>query len=123
MIFKELYIENFRNFDKLGLKELNYKNIIFGENDIGKTNLIYALRLLFDWRIRKEQCLESDFHKRNISAPILIRITLDLSKDDEDNDKIFAKTKNLLKDGETDLLIELIANYNIESMCGEISLK
>ncbi|MGL5412027.1 ATP-dependent nuclease [Cetobacterium sp.] len=123
MVFKELYIENFRNFDKLNLKELNYKNIIFGENDIGKTNLIYALRLLFDWRIRKEQCLESDFHKRNISAPILIRIILDLSKDDEDNDKIFAKTKNLLKDGETNLLIELIANYNIESMCGEISLK
>lgn len=124
MVFKELYIENFRNFKILNLNNLNQKNIIFGENDIGKTNLIHALRLLFDWRLRKEQCLESDFHKRDVSKMILIRITLDLSNDDdEDNKKIFAKLKGLLKEDEKDLIIELNSNYSLEYLYGDISLK
>lgn len=124
MIFKELYIENFRNFSKLDLNTLTHKNIVFGENDIGKTNLMYALRLLFDWRIRSKQCLESDFHKRDTEKTIIIRLTLGLSEqDDEDNNKIFAKIKGLLKNDEKDLIIELKATYNSDSMFGEIFLK
>lgn len=124
MNFKELYIENFRNFKKIKLEKLTQKNIVFGENDIGKTNLIHALRLLFDWKIRKEQCLESDFHRRNTINTIVIRVLLDLSdSDNEDNKKIFAKIKGLLKADEKDLFLELTANYNSESLCGEITLK
>lgn len=124
MFFKELYIENFRNFEKLDLKNLTHKNIIFGENDIGKTNLIFALRLIFDWKIRKEQCLESDFHKREVNKAIIIRITLDLSDEsDEDNKKIYAKINGLLKIDEKDLVIELKSEYNKDVMCGEISLR
>ncbi|MGL5412686.1 ATP-dependent nuclease [Cetobacterium sp.] len=124
MNFKELYIENFRNFKEIKLEKLTQKNIVFGENDIGKTNLIHALRLLFDWKIRKEQCLESDFHRRDTTNTIVIRVLLDLSdSDNEDNKKIFAKIKGLLKADEKDLFLELTANYNSESLCGEITLK
>ncbi|MGL5751476.1 MAG: ATP-dependent nuclease [Paraclostridium sp.] len=124
MNFKELYIENFRNFKEIKLETLTQKNIVFGENDIGKTNLIHALRLLFDWKVRKEQCLESDFHRRDTTNTIVIRVLLDLSdNDNEDNKKIFAKIKGLLKADEKDLFLELTANYNSESLCGEISLK
>lgn len=124
MNFKELYIENFRNFKEIKLEKLTQKNIVFGENDIGKTNLIHALRLLFDWKIRKEQCLESDFHRRDTTNTIVIRVLLDLSdSDNEDNKKIFAKIKGLLKVDEKDLFLELTANYNSESLCGEITLK
>lgn len=124
MNFKELYIENFRNFKEIKLEKLTQKNIVFGENDIGKTNLIHALRLLFDWKVRKEQCLESDFHRRDITNTIIIRVLLDLSdSDNEDNKKIFAKIKGLLKADEKDLFLELTANYNSESLCGEVTLK
>lgn len=124
MNFKELYIENFRNFKEIKLEKLTQKNIIFGENDIGKTNLIHTLRLLFDWKVRKEQCLESDFHRRDTTNTIVIRVLLDLSdSDNEDNKKIFAKIKGLLKADEKDLFLELTANYNSESLCGEITLK
>lgn len=124
MNFKELYIENFRNFKEIKLEKLTQKNIVFGENDIGKTNLIHALRLLFDWKVRKEQCLESDFHRRDTKNTIVIRVLLDLSdSNNEDNKKIFAKIKGLLKADEKDLFLELTANYNSESLCGEITLK
>ncbi len=40
-------IENFRNFSELDV-ELCGNVVVVGENRVGKTNLLYALRLLFD---------------------------------------------------------------------------
>jgi len=47
MKFEEIIIKNFRNF-KNNKINLNNKNIIFGLNNVGKSNFIFALRLLFD---------------------------------------------------------------------------
>jgi putative ATP-dependent endonuclease of OLD family len=42
-----IYIENFRNFKKLDVN-LSTHAVIVGENKIGKSNLLYALRLILD---------------------------------------------------------------------------
>lgn len=47
MRIENIHIKGFRNFDdeKITFQD---KTLIIGANDVGKTNLIYALRLLFD---------------------------------------------------------------------------
>lgn len=45
MEFKKLVIENFRNFSSIEI-DLSNKNVIFGMNDSGKTNLLFAIRYL-----------------------------------------------------------------------------
>jgi len=47
MYLSHLYIRNFRNFSELDL-ELTPTTVIVGENKVGKSNLIYALRLVLD---------------------------------------------------------------------------
>lgn len=49
MLLKNLYIKGFRNFREVSV---NFKehSLMIGANDVGKTNLIYALRILLDRR-------------------------------------------------------------------------
>ena len=47
MIISRIYIENFRNFKKLDLS-LSSHAVIVGENKIGKSNFLHALRLILD---------------------------------------------------------------------------
>lgn len=47
MRIKRINIENFRNFSKLDV-QLGQHAVIVGENKIGKSNLLYALRLILD---------------------------------------------------------------------------
>ena len=47
MYLSRIAIENFRNFSSFDV-ELNGSAVVVGENRVGKTNLLYALRLLFD---------------------------------------------------------------------------
>jgi len=67
MILKSLQIENFRNFDNVTVK-LSNQNVIFGMNDMGKTNLMFALRFLLD---RKYELMGSE--KLITTRTILIR--------------------------------------------------
>ena len=46
MIIEKLTIENYRNFRSFEI-ELKRFNLIIGENNIGKTNLLNALGLIF----------------------------------------------------------------------------
>ena len=41
-------------------------------NDVGKTSLLYALKMVFDYRIRNIDLLESDFYKKRTTTPIEI---------------------------------------------------
>lgn len=61
---KKVKIKNFRNFEDIEFIT-SKKNIIIGINDVGKTNLLYALRVVFDKNIRGKELLASDFHKKN----------------------------------------------------------
>ena len=47
MKLKTLSIKNFRNFEDISIT-LSNKNVVFGMNDVGKTNFLYALRFLFE---------------------------------------------------------------------------
>ena len=47
MILSRIKIENFRNFSLLDV-ELAGNVVVVGENRVGKSNLLYALRLIFD---------------------------------------------------------------------------
>ncbi|MDC6160143.1 AAA family ATPase [Achromobacter xylosoxidans] len=47
MKLTRLFIQNFRNFESLDLA-LAGNSVIVGENGVGKSNLLHALRLLFD---------------------------------------------------------------------------
>ena len=51
-------IKGFRNFSDATIN-FSDKTLIIGANDIGKSNLLYALRLIFDRykKIRQEVCL------------------------------------------------------------------
>lgn len=103
MKIKDIYIENFRNFDKLSL-EVSNRNIVFGLNDVGKTNLLCALRYLLDYKQRQQEFLETDFHNLNTKKKIIIQIHFDISdlqdtknvrnmQNNDDNKKFRAKLK------------------------------
>lgn len=95
MRFRNLSIKNFRNFEDINI-DLSNQNIFFGLNDVGKTNLLYALRYVFDKDIRKYYLIDSDFYNKNIDKPIEIILTLDISDiDNSDCQKLRAKLKVL----------------------------
>jgi len=47
MRIEKVHIKGFRNFADAEFK-LGNKTLVLGSNDSGKTNLLYALRILFD---------------------------------------------------------------------------
>ncbi|WP_257224695.1 MULTISPECIES: ATP-dependent endonuclease [unclassified Acinetobacter] len=90
-MFKSLRLKNFRNFEEINI-ELKDKNIILGLNDVGKSNLLHALRWVFDKKLRLEDIHSTDFHNKNDKEPIEIVIGLDISQDEkEDVQKLKAK--------------------------------
>ena len=62
MKFKNITIENFRNFEKIDIA-LDNKNVFFGMNDVGKTNFLYAIRYVFDKDVRKINLVDTDFYR------------------------------------------------------------
>lgn len=116
MKFKKVFIENFRNFEKIEVNISN-KNIFFGLNDIGKTNFLYAMRYVFDRNTRRNGFLDSDFHKKNVKEPIKITIVIDISDiDDSDNQKLRSQLKGAIRSNHTDVFIQLIAEYNAQDL-------
>ena len=85
MKLNRLMVENFRNFQDSTI-ELSNKNVVFGMNDVGKTNLLYSLRYLLDRKIRSEGFSESDYYQRDTSKNIKITLEVDLSDRDTNSD-------------------------------------
>lgn len=46
-------IKNFRNFKDIDIK-LSHKQVIIGENNVGKTNLLRAIQLILDPKLTDE---------------------------------------------------------------------
>ncbi len=64
MYISKLSIRNFRNFRSTSLSFQKGVNTIIGENGSGKTNILYALRLLIDESLpRSIRFFESDFNR------------------------------------------------------------
>lgn len=63
MILAKVVLKGFRNFKKATI-DFNEKTLIIGSNDVGKTNLIWAIRLLLDKGLSEYDVepRESDFY-------------------------------------------------------------
>ncbi|MEK4495503.1 ATP-dependent nuclease [Ureibacillus sp. FSL W8-0352] len=123
MKFKSIKIENFRNFDKACLN-LNNKNIVFGRNDFGKTNFLYALRFLFDPTMRRNGFQITDYHKRNTEKKIIIQVELDISEENNDNnDFIRARVREATAFSNGTLIIQLEGEFDQDKQIGIPILK
>ena len=112
MKFERITIKNFRNFQDVDL-DLDNKNVFFGLNDVGKTNLLYALRYVFDKDIRKQNLIESDFHNKSLDTPVEITVTIDISDvEDSDCQKLRAQLKGALLSSHNKVYVKLYAEYN-----------
>lgn len=112
MKFERITIKNFRNFQDVAL-DLNNKNVFFGLNDVGKTNLLFALRYVFDKDVRKQNLIESDFYNKSLDTPLEIIVTIDISDvEDSDCQKLRAQLKGALLSSHNKVYIKLRAEYN-----------
>ncbi len=75
MIIEKIHIKGFRNFKDAEI-HLQKKSLVIGANDVGKTNLIYALRLLFDKSLseRDLELSESDYYAYSLTSTIEITV-------------------------------------------------
>ena len=75
MKITNLKLTNFRNYEKLNLHFSNYKNIIIGNNGLGKTNIveaIYYLSITKSFRTNNQEVLireNSDFAVNSTVSP------------------------------------------------------
>lgn len=77
MKIAKIHIKGFRNFNDEEITFQN-KNLIIGANDVGKTNLIYSLRLLFDKSISDKDLdlSDSDYNAYSGTDEIMITATI-----------------------------------------------
>lgn len=83
MKIEKLHIKGFRNFED---EEIVFqpKTLIIGANDVGKTNLLYALRILFDKSISEHdlELNDSDYNAYSNADTIEITATIcDVTED------------------------------------------
>lgn len=100
MRFSRLKITNFRNFRDLDV-ELGPDLVLVGENGVGKSNLIYALRLLIDPTLpdASRQLKDEDFWDglpRPLKAADRISISVDLVDFDKDEDQLAVLSDHLV---------------------------
>lgn len=118
MKFKSVTIKNFRNFEEISI-ELTNKNVLFGMNDVGKTNFLYALRFVFDKDIRKQNFDDTDYFKKKVEFPIEITIEIDISDiENTDSQKLRAKLKGALLSNQNTVYIKVKASYDEKEMVG-----
>ena len=118
MKFETVNIKNFRNFEDISINLTN-KNVLFGMNDVGKTNFLYALRFIFDKDVRKQNFNDSDYFKKNINNPIEIIVSIDISDvEDADSQKLRAKLKGALLSEQNTVFIKVKAVYDEKEMIG-----
>lgn len=112
MLFKDIHIQNYRNYKDIKIDIANH-NVFLGLNDVGKSNLLNAIRLILDREVRKNNCVETDFYLRNTSEPIIITLSIDISDfESVDTEKIRAKMKGVSLSDEETLYIRLTAKYD-----------
>lgn len=118
MKFSAVKIKNFRNFEDISINLTN-KNVLFGMNDVGKTNFLYALRFIFDKDIRRQNFNDTDYYKKNVDKPIEIVIAIDISDtEDADSQKLRAKLKGAILSDQNIVYIKVKADYDEKEMVG-----
>jgi putative ATP-dependent endonuclease of OLD family len=84
-------IENFRNFELLQLDEFPSPAVVVGENGVGKSNLLEALRLVLDpslpdtrRMLRAEDIWEG--HPKGLAGGAEVKVVIELQGFDDDDD-------------------------------------
>lgn len=121
MEFKSLQVKNFRSFEDISI-DLSNKNVFFGLNDVGKTNLLTALRFVFDRDIRRNDFMDSDYFEKKTEIPIEILVTVDISDNNEDSSKLRARLRGAILSGQDLIYIRLISKYDNSEMVGVAEL-
>ena len=107
MKIDKVHIKGFRSFDD-EVVTLQKKTLIIGANDVGKTNLIYALRLLFDKSLNEHDLELTDSDYNAYSHTDTIEITVYLS--DIVEDCLLSAFQGAVKNGE--LIIQYTNSKN-----------
>lgn len=119
MIFSSLIISKFRNFEYLEL-DLTNKNVIFGLNDIGKTNFLCALRFLLDRDFRRYGFVDSDYYNKKTDTEISITLKVNIEdENDADNKKIYSCMKGAIPSGVKEVYFQLKSTYTPETLRGD----
>lgn len=122
MKMKEIQIKNFRNFEDLTLN-LNNRNVVFGLNDVGKTNFLIAIRYLLDYKQRTQEFSESDFFEKDTSKNIVIQMKFNIadeiggklvSQKEQDDNRKFIALMRPTDSNSKDYYIKLVYNFQIE---------
>lgn len=112
MNFNSITIKNFRNFEEIFIN-LSNKNVLFGMNDVGKTNFLYALRYIFDKDVRRQNFSDTDYYRKNVNRPIEITIALDISDtENKDSQKLRARLKGAILTNQDLVYIKVVADYD-----------
>lgn len=120
MILSKLFVENFRNYKSTEIK-LSNKNVVFGMNDVGKTNLLWSLRYLLDRKVRSNGFSESDYYQRDISNKIKITLEVKLSdfSNSRDSQHIVSKVAGARSSEELSLFyFQVIGDYDSSEAIG-----
>jgi putative ATP-dependent endonuclease of OLD family len=96
-----IHIENFRNFHELNIA-VGRSAVILGENQIGKTNLLYAMRLVLDPSLpdSARQLRSEDFWDgitRPLSKDARIRISIDIADFEDDEGQLAVLAEHLVQ--------------------------
>ena len=117
MRLKTLYIKGFRNFKEATIN-FNNQSLIIGANDVGKTNLLYALRILLDrgFSDLDLELKESDFYAYEKTNEVIITAFFDDIKED----CILSKMKGDIS-GDGKLVIKYLATKgdDYKFFCGK----
>jgi putative ATP-dependent endonuclease of OLD family len=101
-----IWISNFRNFSKLDV-ELSGNIVVVGENRVGKSNLLHALRLIFDASLpdSARQLSRSDFWDGadTLTATDKIEVTVEI-EDFEDDLDVLALLTDFRLDADPDTI-------------------
>lgn len=78
LYISQVYIKGFRNFKDSQIN-FNEKTLVLGANDIGKSNLIHALRILLDKKLSEADIepKDSDYYVHEKVNEIFIRLKFD----------------------------------------------
>ncbi|QUW23059.1 AAA family ATPase [Sporosarcina sp. Marseille-Q4063] len=122
MNFRHLTIENFRNFESVDI-DLTNRNIIFGLNDIGKSNFLAAIRFILDRNFRRNGFMDSDYYNKDTSKEITLTLKIGISdEENDDNKKIFTMMGGAISSSAKEIYIQLKSVYDGESLVGEPNL-
>lgn len=108
-------LQNFRNFKSTSIY-FNGNSLVIGANDVGKTNLFHAIRLLLDRSIAETELdpQESDFHidAKGKHAEV---ITITIKLEDIKEDAVISKLKGFVSDDGECFISYHASRKNLES--------